>query len=243
MKTNRLKKLTKNLFSVSLLLLISQHAHALQLLDGVEGKTLFVKVSMRDLNSIAIEGGKVRLIKAADDSMLTGSADALTGQALIKPLVKDPFGIFVFSQSGKRYSLVLQPQDIPVESIVIREPLALPSVSKNNRVDKSSSYEVQIKTMIQTLAGNGAALGLEEHKTWKEIRLWQGSSFALERSLSSQSLIGEQYKLINNSNQAMVISEQEFYVQGVLAVAVTDISIAPGNSSVVYVVKRKEGAH
>ena len=59
-----------------------------------------------DLNRISIEGGKIRLIKAADDSKLTGSADAATGQALIQPLVKDPFGVFVFSQSGKTYTLV-----------------------------------------------------------------------------------------------------------------------------------------
>ena len=54
--------------------LISLNANALQVMDGVEGKTLFVKVSTRDLNRISIEGGKVRLVKAADDSMIMGSA-------------------------------------------------------------------------------------------------------------------------------------------------------------------------
>jgi conjugal transfer pilus assembly protein TraK len=235
-----LKNLLELFLKTSLLMLVCQNSFALQVLDGVEGKTLFVKVSLRDLNSISIEGGKVRLIKAANDNLLTGTADAATGQALILPLVKEPFGIFVFSQSGRRYSLVLQPQDIPVESIVIREPLALQGI-KNNRVDKSSSYELQIKTMIAALASDHVPAGLEEQRTWKEIRLWHGSSFALERSLTSQFLMGEQYKLINNTNKAIVIAEQEFYVPGVLAVAVTDLTIDPGNSSLVYVVKRNEG--
>jgi len=97
--------------------------------EGVEGKTLFVKVSLRDLNRISIEGGRVRLVKSADDGLLTGSADATTGQALIQPLAKDPFGVFVFSQSGKTYTLVLQPLDIPGETIVIKETAVPASVA------------------------------------------------------------------------------------------------------------------
>ena len=119
--------------------LISLNANALQVMDGVEGKTLFVKVSTRDLNRISIEGGKVRLVKAADDSMIMGSADSETGQALIKPLVKGTFGIFVFSQSGKTYSLVLEPQDIPGESIIIREPLINKGIKSDNNIDKATS--------------------------------------------------------------------------------------------------------
>lgn len=229
------------LISLAAASLMSLNAHALQVMDGVEGKTLFVKVSTRDLNRISIEGGKVRLVKAADDSMIMGSADSETGQALIKPLVKDTFGIFVFSQSGKTYSLVLEPQDIPGESIIIREPLINKAVKADNNVDKATSFESQIKFMMQALASELVPIGIEEIKTWKEVRLWRGSSFALERSLRTQFWIGEQYKLINNSNESMVLTEQEFYVKGVMAVALTKQSLEPGESSLVYLVKRNEG--
>lgn len=221
--------------------LISLNANALQVMDGVEGKTLFVKVSTRDLNRISIEGGKVRLVKAADDSMIMGSADSDTGQALIKPLVKDTFGIFVFSQSGKTYSLVLEPQDIPGESIIIREPLINKGIKSDNNIDKATSFESQIKFMMQAMASELVPVGIEEIRTWKEIRLWRGSNFALERTLRTQFWQGEQYKLINNSNETMVLTEQEFYVQGVMAVAVTKLSLEPGESSLVYLVKRNEG--
>ena len=173
--------------------------------------------------------------------MIMGSADSETGQALIKPLVKGTFGIFVFSQSGKTYSLVLEPQDIPGESIIIREPLINKGIKSDNNIDKATSFESQIKFMMQAMASELVPVGIEEIRTWKEIRLWRGSNFALERTLRTQFWQGEQYKLINNSNETMVLTEQEFYVQGVMAVAVTKLSLEPGESSLVYLVKRNEG--
>lgn len=223
-------------------LAMSGPAIALQVVDGVEGKTVFVNVSTRDLNRIAIEGGKVRRIKAADDSVLTGSADQDTGQALVQPLVKDPFGIFVFSQTGKTYTLVLQPKDIPGESIVIREQRieASPS-SLPGEIERSSSYQQAIKTMLQALAGERTLSGAETRKTWDEIKLWKGSRFALEQTIQSNSMIGERYRIFNVSDKPMRVAEQEFYKKGVLAVAVRDLNLDPGRSTVVFVIKRNAG--
>jgi len=91
------------------------------------------------------------------------------------------------------------------------------------------------------LAGEGLPGGLEEKKTWEEIRLWTGSRFALERVLTGNSLVGEQYRLFNVSDAPIRVAEQEFYKKGVLAVSVLDLTIEPGRSTQVFVVKRNEG--
>lgn len=235
-------RLKKSLLPSLLCLFATQPAHALQVVDGIEGRTLFVKVSLRDLNRISIEGGRVRLLKAADDGMLTGSADAATGQALIQPLAKDPFGVFVFSQSGKTYTLVLQPQDIPGETIVIRET-AVPATAadKPGEIERAASYQQAIKTMIQALAGETLPEGLEVKKTWEEFQLWKGARFALEQVLTGYSLVGERYRLFNVSDVPIRMAEQEFYKKGVLAVSVRDMSVEPGRSTQVFVVRRNEG--
>jgi conjugal transfer pilus assembly protein TraK len=238
----RHKRLTNPLLLSLAILIVAPSAHALQVMEGVEGKTLFVKASMRDLNRISIEGGKVRLVKAADDSMLTGSADAATGQALIRPLVKDPFGVFVFSQSGKTYTLVLQPQDIPGETIVIKEAtVPVSAASRPGDIEKAASYQQAISKMIHALAGETALDGIEIKKTWDEIRLWKGARFALERVLTGHTLVGEQYRLFNLSDAPMRLAEQEFYKKGVLAVSVRDLTVEPGRSTQVFVVRRNEG--
>jgi conjugal transfer pilus assembly protein TraK len=217
-------------------------AMALQVVEGVEGNTLFVNVSARDLNRIAIEGGRIRRVKAADDALLAGSSDDVTGQALIQPLVKDPFSIFVFSQSGKTYTLVLQPKDIPGESIIIREQRAESAPSSvPGEIERATSYQQAIKRMLQALAGERTLDGAETKKTWEEIRLWKGSRFALEQTIVTHSMIGERYRLINVSDQPMRIAEQEFYKKGVLAVAVQDLNLDPGRGTTVYVIKRNAG--
>lgn len=235
-------RLKKSLLLSLFCLVAAPSSHALQVVEGVEGKTLFVKVSLRDLNRISIEGGRVRLVKSADDGLLTGSADTTTGQALIQPLAKDPFGVFVFSQSGKTYTLVLQPQDIPGETIVIKEMAVPVSVAAMpGEIERASSYQQAIKKMIQALAGDGLPEGLEVKKTWEEIRLWKGSRFALELVLTGHSLVGEQYRLFNISDAPVRVAEQEFYKKGVLAVSVRDLTVEPGRSTQVFVVKRNEG--
>jgi conjugal transfer pilus assembly protein TraK len=174
--------------------------------------------------------------------MLTGSADAATGQALIRPLVKDPFGVFVFSQSGKTYTLVLQPQDIPGETIVIKEAtVPVSAASRPGDIEKAASYQQAISKMIHALAGETALDGIEIKKTWDEIRLWKGARFALERVLTGHTLVGEQYRLFNLSDAPMRLAEQEFYKKGVLAVSVRDLTVEPGRSTQVFVVRRNEG--
>lgn len=229
--------------AVALALLCAPMAHALQVVDGVEGKTIFVKTSTRDLNRIAIEGGRVRMVRAADDAYLTGSADETTGQAMVMPLIDQPFGVFVFSESGKTYSLVLQPSDMPGESIVIREPRVEASpAAKPGRIENAPDHHMTVKRMIQTMAGVEPDLdGIEVKTGWDEIRLWQGTRFALEKTFTSYSLRGEQFRLFNLSPAQIRIAEQEFFKKGVLAVAVEDLALDPGRSTRVYVVKRSEG--
>lgn len=232
------RRLVKSL-AVALSLCAAQ-AHALQVVDGVEGKTIFVKTSTRDLNRIAIEGGRVRMVRAADDSYLTGSADEATGQAMVMPLIAEPFGVFVFSETGKTYSLVLQPSDMPGESIVIREPrVDMSPAAKPGRIENAPDHHLSVKRMIQSMAGVDPDLdGIEVKTGWDEIRLWQGTRFAREKTFTSYSLQGEQYRLFNLSNSQLRIAEQEFYKNCVVAVAAEDLALAPGRSTRVFVVKR-----
>jgi conjugal transfer pilus assembly protein TraK len=221
---------------------LSGRSWALQQVDAVEGRTIFVKMSLRDFNRIAIEGGRIRLIKGADSRLVVGDKDEVTGQALVKPLVKDPFSLFVFSEN-RAYTLVVQPSDIPAENIILKEQALAQSIKPVARIEKSGSYEKSIKSMLQIMAGDSPPDGIEVKKTWDEILLWKGTRFAREAVYSGVSLVGEKYRLFNVGSTPIQIAEQEFYKKGVLAVSVQDLSLEPGHSTVVYVIKRNEGVN
>lgn len=223
------------------LLLAASHVQAAQLIDGIEGESIYVDVSYRDYNRIQIDGARVKRIKSPDDRWIFGEADADTGQALIQPKRKDPFGIFVISSTGKTYSLVLQPKDIPGESIIIKEFRDDPRADTNNVVDESPDFKAQIKSMMIAMASGVPVSGLKEQKVWQEIPLWQGTLFALERTLTSGNYVGSQYKLINQTGQEMILAEQEFYINGVLAVAIDRLKLGAGESTAIYTVTRNAG--
>lgn len=235
-------KLNK-LFAALALVAAPFTSHALQVVDGVEGKTIYVKASTRDLNRIAIEGGRVRQVRAADDAYITGSADEATGQAMVMPLVDQPFGIFVFSETGKTYSLVVQPSDVPGESIVIREPhITASPAAKPGRIEAAPDREKSVVRMIQVMNDSDQPRdGIEVKAGWEEIRLWQGTRFALENTYESYTLRGEQYRLFNLSQATIHVAEQEFFKKGVLGVSVEDLSVEPGRSTKVFIVKPASG--
>lgn len=237
--------MTKTRLATALLssLLSIPVAHALQTADAVEGKNIFVKMSTRDFNRIAIEGGRVRLVKGADRDLVLGDKDEVTGQALIKPLVKDPFSLFVFSESGMTYTVVVQPMDIPGESVILREQLPKkPAVAvPASKSDKSNSYVKAIKSLLHVMNSENVPGDIEVKQTWEETGLWQGTRFALEKIYTDPSLIGETYRLFNLGQTTIRIAEQEFYKRGVIAVAVKSLELEPGKSTQVFVIKRNEG--
>lgn len=234
------------LLSSLALMPVSQVARAsdgMQVRDAVEGKTIFVKMSTRDFNRVAIEGGRVRLVKGADRDMVLGDKDDVTGQALIKPLVKDPFSLFVFSESGMTYTIVVQPMDIPSESIILVEQLPKKPAARvaMGKSEKSAGYIRAIKSLIHVMNSEKVPPEIEVRSTWEEIALWQGTRFALEKVYSDQLFVGEAYRLFNLGQSTIRIAEQEFYKQGVIAVAVKALELEPGKSTQVFVVKRNEG--
>jgi conjugal transfer pilus assembly protein TraK len=208
-------------------------AHALQVVEGVEGRTHFVNVSSRDANRIAIEGGRILRLYGGE-GQLAAQPDEHLGQVLLRPAGDDPVSLFVVSESGRTYTLVLRPQDIPAENIVIREARALPPA----RLEKADAFHRAIKGMLRALAGKDAESGLEVRKTWDEVRLWAGTRLVLTETHSGAALAGEKYRLFNLSGQPLRVAEPEFYKTGVLAVAVAAHEIPPGGSTEVYVVKQ-----
>jgi conjugal transfer pilus assembly protein TraK len=231
-----MKKIRLALALASSLIVFSHSALALQQFDVKDNQTIIVKMSTRDLNRIEIQGGRIRLIKGADSSLVVSDKDDATGQALIKPLVNHPFSLIVFSED-EAFTLLVQPDDIPAETIVLKESAANVS-AKAGLIEKAGNYEKSIKLMLRTMVGGEVNDGITVRKTWEEIPLWQSTRFALEKVYTGDTLTGETYVLFNLSSKPIRIAEQEFYKKGVIAIAEKSLEIAPGASTRIYIIER-----
>jgi conjugal transfer pilus assembly protein TraK len=69
---------------------------------------------------------------------------------------------------------------------------------------------------------------------WKEVRC-----VYLEKYFDDD-LIGEKYVITNISKKDLLMVEQELYRKGVVSVAIEDMTLAPGNSALFYIVRERK---
>lgn len=163
--------------------------------------------------------------------------DGSTGEVYLRPT--DPsrtVNLFLTTDSGKTYTLLLQPADIPATNIVIKE-LARPEASANTKT--SADFRRYVRDIIVGMAKDNQLLGMDLQEVGAKVPLWTNTVFVLEKKYKGQDYIGEKYTLTNKSGRSMVLSESEFYRDGIIAVSVEKMQLANDATTNVFVVRRR----
>lgn len=226
-------------------LLLSSFAAALpafgqQVVEVEDNGAYQVKLSARELTRIVVDNGRIRRIDGNEGEFVI-QRDPKLGQAFVRPVAIDkPLNLFVSTESGRVYSLVMTPLDIPAHTVVLRERGPVRSAAATSTPQKAGSYEAGILRLVSAMARNEPGVQTDVRQDNTEVALWRGYRFVREASFTDRSQIGERYRLTNNTGQPQVIAEQEFYKPGVLAVAVEVLQLAPGQSTAVYIIRALE---
>ncbi len=211
-------------------------AHALQIIDPVEGHNSFIKISAKELTRIAVENGKLSSLIVSDGELIV-EKDADRGQIFIRPLILNkPINVRLITSSGRTYSMVMQAVDIPQEDIIVREATQKGEKAAGSE-SKATSHVAAMKALITTMANPEPAASADIKKMNQEITLWEGTKFFLTATYQSRNMVGEKYRLHNTSKDTLRIAEQELFRKGVMAVAIENLIIDPGQSTNVYVIR------
>lgn len=211
---------------------------ALQELEAVEGRSILVKVSAKEPSRLSVEGQPIRAA-TADEAAVTIHRDEKDPQGHIFVRPKDPsrhVTVFISTDKGA-YSLLLKPEDIPAETIVLRDR----SRRDPPKVEQAGSRARAIKGLILTMARDETPSDLEVREVGKEYALWQEVQFSLLRSYLGQAFVGELWRLANVSTARVSLLEQELYRDGVVAVAMDHMNLEPGQATNVYLVRERRG--
>jgi len=213
-------------------------AAALQVIDAVEGQTVLAKISARELTRITIDRARVRAVTGLEGQLLVEKDDH-TGAIFVRPVDQArPVNLFVSTDAGRTYALVLQPVDMPADTIVLRDRSTRPA-EYASALERSGSHEKMIKSMILALANGDLATELELREAGREIALWREAHLFHERSYVGRTVVGDRYRLTNISAAPMRLAEAELYKPGVLAVAIERLNLAPGETTNVFVVRQR----
>lgn len=226
-----------NRFAAALAFVAAGSAHALQVVDPVEGHNSFVKISAKELTRVAVENGKLTSLIVSDGELIV-EKDTDRGQIFIRPLILNkPINVRLITSSGRTYSMVMQAVDIPQEDIIVREPAAQKGDRTAGGEAKTTSHSASLKALITTMANPEPAAGADIKKMNQEVTLWEGTKFILTATYQSRNMVGEKYRLHNISKETLRITEQELFRKGVLAVAIENLVLDPGQSTNAYVIR------
>lgn len=223
-----------------LLLAACAPAHALQEIDASEQRTLAAKVPAHELTRIVVEGTRIRRYDAREGALEVKPAADRSSLQIIPLNERKPATLFLTTDSGHTYTLLLQPIDSPAgETVVLHEPPPPPPERPAPAPATAAPHEARILRLITAMARGEALDEAQIVRDSQELRLWRETRFTRTATYTLDDLSGEAYRLTNVSGSEMRVAEQELFAPGVAAVAVVQQTLAPGAATDVYVVRER----
>ena len=169
------------------------------------------------------------------------TCDLSKGEVYLQPqgTGKKPINLFVTTDHAT-YTLVLRRADLPADTIVLFDPSAPLQVSKNGQGRAAQPQHVKgIKAMLKAMVAKRPPSDIQAEDVRVPLILWQEADLHLVRNYRGRGYLGERYLLTNTSAAPMTLSEQEFDRdgQGVVAVAIDNMNLRPGETTSVYVIR------
>ena len=164
------------------------------------------------------------------------------GEIFVKPVggATKPVNLFV-STDKATYALILKREDMPADTIVIRDraQYQAPSADARHLPGQAPAHYSVLKSMLLAMASDRLPSDIHMEEVGRPVQLWAEARFTLMRVYESRDLVGEKYLLTNVSGQPMVLAEQEFdrdepHVEGI---AIETHNLLPGESTNVFVIR------
>ena len=218
--------------------LLAEPALAQQVVEARDGATVLARVSRQEVTRIAFERSRVRRVTGNANEFVLEKDDE-RGQVFIRPadpLSTKPINLFVSSDRGT-VSLLLQPVDVPGDSIVIREPRAAGDAPL--RLEASSRHVRTLKNLLVALADDSLTEDMEVREPGRQLALWPGVRLTLQREWLGTGLVGEKYQLANIGTKDVNLVERDLYKPGVMAVSLEHASLRPGEATNLFVIRER----
>lgn len=223
----------------------SAHVHALQVLDVRDGVSVTAKLALREPTRIKVEGtligevfGNVWQDKTNPTGEVVVETDPAKGELYVRPLsptTTKPINLFVSTKQAT-YTLLLQPVDMPADTIVLRD--RTPRARREATSQGKAPQQVRALTaLLAAMANESPTADMRVEETARDVRLWQATRFTLLRTYATPGLIGERYRLTNLGDAALALEARWLDREGVLGVAIEQATLEPQASTQVFVLR------
>jgi len=234
---------------VLLLIMLSSfscEAHAAQILNVINPDTdlLTASISNYDSNRVRISGGYISSAAGPNNGVVSIETEDKQGQVFIRVNNSSkPFTLFLTSEAGKNYSVLLKPRAMPGQSIIIKPRFEVKH--SNQRPIGTTQRVSRIKRIIKSIANDDIPTHCELKEKSITVPWWDKTLFQLFQQLDCGDWIADKYLLTNQNKSELTITEQEFFHDGVIAVSIEHpylsgvISIKSHESTPIWLIRDK----
>ncbi len=231
----------KNHLLLTAILLLPASALALQVVDVIDGNTVPITLSLKELNRVSMaDGARIDHIWGPQDRM-TLEADNDSGQVFVRAIGAKPFSLFVKADNGETYTLLAAPQDIPAETIFLRPPYRN---SDKSAAERALPYIKRIERLAKALGRHALPDDMMPIQSSRVFSLWERVHFKREMVYAGDTLTGEIYWLTNLTPKEMRLDERDFRSlpgnNPVVAVAIDKHLLKAHESTEVFVIRKVE---
>ncbi len=215
-------------------MLYATASFALQTKAMRDNQTALIKVSAKELTRIFVEGDRIQSARGLDGNYQL-TKDEAQGAIFIKPNQSRPFNLFLTTEAGHNYTLLLTPIDIPSEVIQIK-PLS-PVKAKAEPWEKNTPYSDAIIQLMKTMVSaaplpDGYALIHVNANKPKKLHL--GITVQLKTIYQGNELQGEIWQVKNRHCRSMTLKKSDFYRPHVRAIALKNNVVSNCGSTYLY---------
>jgi type-F conjugative transfer system secretin TraK len=206
--------------------------NAYQRIPVQEGIEVNAVVSTTALNRLAVENDRIASVKGTDREFELDK-DGELGQVFLKPLVKEgPIHLFITTEKGHTYTLGLTTHERGAESIVLT-PIGVITTL----LPHSNAYESLLKELIKAMHTQQALEGFVVESAKVKLPNVKGIKVTHLQSYVGQSLLGQILEVSNVTDAPLQLTELQFYLPGVRAIAIVDKVLAPKAKTRLYWVR------
>lgn len=212
------------------------NSFALQIKAVKDNQTISAKVSVKELTRIFVNNDRIQSTHGISGAYEL-TKDEKRGAIFIKPspfYLHKPFNLFITTELGHTYNLLLMPLDIPAENIELK-PLS-PSKIAASRWEQSSPY---IEKMIHLMKIMGNEMNPEGYavidfpKTTPK-KLSSGLTMQIVKKYIGHRLQGEVWKLKNSCRNTLYLHPEEFYQSHVRSISIVNETLHCNEETYLY---------
>jgi len=230
-------------FTVSLLLLAT-NAHALQIKQATDNAKITATLSAKEISRISVPKDRIRMSSGDENIEITNDSDS--GDIYLKPKqppLNKPLNLFITTEKGFTYQLLLVPKDIPSEQIIVRNEAVLGSGQDAQIFEsKSPFHHSVIEVLKATIGSTPLPVGYTKNYVKKPTfqRQNQFEMHALYH-VDGATLQGVAFQVQNIGDTSTFLTERDLFAGGQLAVYLSKRELKADETTGVYIVRLRTG--